>query len=384
MKIAFYAPMKWPGHVVPSGDRLLARMFVAALERAGHVPTVASRLRTWEGAGDAARQARIAAIGARMAKRLIRHYRQRADQAPDLWFTYHVYHKAPDWIGPVVSAELAIPYVIAEGSVARKQSAGPWRIGYAAGIAAVGRADAVICINPADVAGVASVRQGRSPPIYLAPFFDVDAFVAAGEEAGARAALQSLDLPRGSPRLVTVAMMRHEHKLASYRVLAAALGRLPDVPWHLVIVGDGPALADVQRAFAALGPQRVRFVGAQPAPVVAALLSRSDLFTWPAIGEAIGMVMLEAQACGVPVVAGRSPGVEAVVNDTETGLLVPPGDDVEFAAAVKALLADPVRRAALSHRARAQVRARHDIPGAADFLNSVLSDLRAARGAEDA
>jgi glycosyltransferase involved in cell wall biosynthesis len=379
MKIAFYAPMKWPGHAVPSGDRLLARMFVAALERAGHAPTVASRLRTWEGAGDVARQARIAAVGARMAQRLIRRYRERTDQAPDLWFTYHVYHKAPDWLGPVVSAELAIPYVIAEGSVARKHSDGPWRHGYAAGVAAIGRADAVICINPGDVAGVASVREGRSPPVYLAPFFDVGAFVAAGDEPRARAALRALDLPCGSPRLVTVAMMRHEHKLASYRVLAAALGRLTELPWHLVVVGDGPALAEVHRAFAAFGPQRVRQVGAQPAAVVAALLGQSDLFTWPAIGEAIGMALLEAQACGVPVVAGRGPGVEAVVTDTETGLLVAPGNDIEFAAAVRALLADPARRAALAQRARAQARTRHDLSAAANALDSVLSGLQAAR-----
>ena len=381
MKVAFYAPMKWPGHAVPSGDRLLARMFLAALARAGHTPVVASRFRAWEGSGDAARQDRLAAIGARLAARLIRRYRRQPDTAPDLWFTYHLYHKAPDWIGPVVSKALAIPYVVAEGSVARKQSTGLWRQGFAAALAAIEQADAVIGINPADTAGVASARQGRSAPICLAPFIDVDAFVAAGEDPGAQAALQALDLPGDSPRLAAVAMMRHGDKLLSFRALAQALEHLQDMPWHLVIVGDGQARADVQRAFEPLGPERVRYVGAQPAPVVAALLGQSQLFTWPAVAEVIGMALLEAQACGLPVVAGRRPGVEAVVEDTVTGVLVPAGDPVAFAAAVRSLLADPLRRLAMAHRARSHARDRHDLSAAADALGSLLSELVAAHRA---
>lgn len=380
MKVAFYAPMKWPGHAVPSGDRLLARMFVAALERAGHTVFVASRLRSWEGAGDATRQARIAAVGARMAQRLLRRYRDRVELAPDLWFTYHLYHRAPDWLGPAVSAGLSIPYVVAEASVGRKQSDGPWRNGYASALAAVRRADAVICVNPGDAPGIALARDGQTPPLQLAPFFDVGAFVASADGPQAQAVLRGFDLPRGSPRLVAVAMMRQRDKLDSYRVLAAALDRLRHRSWHLVVVGDGEARAEVEHAFAPLGAQRVRFVGSQPAPVIAALLGESDLFVWPAINEAIGMAMLEAQACGAPVVAGRSPGVAAVVSDRETGLLVPLGDDAAFAAAVETLLAEPARRAAMAQRAREQARARHDVAAAAAALDAVLSGARAARG----
>jgi glycosyltransferase involved in cell wall biosynthesis len=380
MRIAFYAPMKWPGHAVPSGDRLLARMFLAALQRAGHTPAVASRLRSWEGAGDAARQARLASIGARAAKRLIRHYRDRPDRAPELWFTYHVYHKAPDWIGPTVSDALGIPYVIAEASLSDRQVDGPWRRGHAAAAAAIRQADAVVCVNPADVPGVAAARRGRSPPVELAPFMDVDAFVGAGIEPAAQAAVQALDLPPDSPRLVTVAMMRHGDKLLSYRALADALGGLQDLPWHLVVVGDGAARAEVEHAFGVVAPQRVRYVGAQPAPVVAALLGRSDLFTWPAVAEVIGMALLEAQACGLPVVAGRRPGVQAVVDDARTGLLVRPGSTTEFAAAVRALLVDPARRALLARQAGLQVRARHDLSAAARVLGSVLAEVLAGRG----
>src|SRR5690606_22702559 len=101
MRIAFYAPMKPPDHATPSGDVRVARLLIAALRRAGNRVELASRLRSWEGTGDARRQARIAALGARNARRLVARYRRApAGARPDLWFTYHLYHKAPDWIGP--------------------------------------------------------------------------------------------------------------------------------------------------------------------------------------------------------------------------------------------------------------------------------------------
>ena len=60
----------------------------------------------------------------------------------------------------------------------------------------------------------------------------------------------------------------------------------------------------------------------------------ADLYLWPAINEAYGMAFLEAQAAGLPVIAGRTGGVPAVVAADETGLLTPVGDAHAFAAAV--------------------------------------------------
>src|SRR3981081_621480 len=104
MRIAFYAPLKPPSHPVPSGDRRMARLLMQAWEKAGHRIEVASRLRTHEGKADAARQADLAAIGAVHANRLLRDYARRPpNERPSAWFTYHVYYKAPDWIGPRVA-----------------------------------------------------------------------------------------------------------------------------------------------------------------------------------------------------------------------------------------------------------------------------------------
>ena len=123
----------------------------------------------------------------------------------------------------------------------------------------------------------------------------------------------------------------------------------------------------------------MRFVGTQPPATVAALLTGADLFVWPAVAEVIGLALLEAQACGVPVVAGRRPGVAAIVDDGLTGRLTPPGDTATFAAAIGALLDDPAGRVAMGRRARVHARERHDLASAARSLDAVLARVTALR-----
>ncbi len=289
MRVAFYAPLKPPDHAVPSGDRQLARALLAALRIAGHRPEIASRFRSYDGRGDAARQLRLREVGERLAERLIARIRRGAAR-PDLWFTYHLYHKAPDHLGPAVSRALGIPYVVAEPSVAPKQRDGRWAAGYAAALAAIRAADVAICVNPADLPQVRTARGGGARTDLLPPFIDVASFVGAAPPS-----VEGRAPDRARVRLVTVAMMREGAKLASYRLLAAALGRLTDLPWDLTVVGDGPARGAVEAAFAGLAPGRARLVGLRPAGEVAALLRDSDLFVWPAIDESFGMALLEAR-----------------------------------------------------------------------------------------
>ncbi|GIK86884.1 MAG: glycosyl transferase family 1 [Betaproteobacteria bacterium] len=379
MRIAFYAPLKAPDHPVPSGDRLLARTFVAALRAAGHDVALASRLRTFEGRGDVVRQRRLAAVGAGLAQRLIRRWQRDPARAPQLWFTYHLYHKAPDPLGPIASQVLRIPYVVAEASFAPKQGAGRWAEGHASVEAALRAADAIVCVNPADVPMVDAVRDPAAARLVLPPFLDVAALAAAAHDPRARAAAAALAPAQDSPRLLTVAMMRPGDKLASYRLLAQALARLAATPWHLVVVGDGAARDEVRAALDALPRGRVVYAGVQPPDVVAALHAGADLFVWPAVAEVLGLAMLEAQACGVPVVAGRRPGSETMVEDGGSGLLVAPGDADAFAGAVDALLRDPARRRAQAERARVLARERHDLAAASAALGALLDRVLRAR-----
>ncbi len=366
MRIAFYAPLKPPDHPVPSGDRLLAQTLLQALRAGGHETSVASRLRSFDARGDAVRQARLRHLGDRLAQRLVARFRN-SGARPDLWFTYHLYHKAPDWLGPVVSRALDIPYVVAEASIAAKQREGPWALGYESSVAAIKAATATVFLNPVDHAGIRNIRGAASADDYVAPFLDLAPFAEAVPVPGPDAPVRGSRL-----RLITVAMMRPGAKLASYRLLAAALARVPAPAWELVVVGDGPARADVEAAFASFAPAQVRLVGFEKAPRVAAWLRTGDLFVWPAIDEAFGMALIEAQASGLPVVAGDGGGVGAVVASGRTGMLVPLGDVAAFAAAVRRLLTDADMRRRMGEEAIAYVRAEHDLPAGAARLDAVL------------
>ncbi|OFX00963.1 MAG: hypothetical protein A3D94_11990 [Alphaproteobacteria bacterium RIFCSPHIGHO2_12_FULL_66_14] len=108
---------------------------------------------------------------------------------------------------------------------------------------------------------------------------------------------------------------------------------------------------------------------------LAALYAAADLYLWPAINEAYGMAFLEAQAAGLPVVAGRTGGVPAVVADGVTGLLTPVGDAAAFAAAVARLLDSPADRARLGAAAKTRVTAHHDERAAAHALAVALRIL---------
>ena len=372
MRIAFHAPLKPPDHPVPSGDRRIARLLIEALALAGHEVRLASRLRSRDGAGDADRQQRLAALGARLAERYLR----RAVPAPELWFTYHLYDRAPDHLGPPIARRLGIPYVVAEASLAPSRAGGAWAAGHDSVAAALRQAAAVIGLNPADEAGVLPALPDRRRYHRLPPFLDLRPFSALPGNRAAIAATYGLD--PAQPWLAALAMMRPGAKLASYRLLASALAPLAGRGWQLLAIGDGPARAEVAAALAPLGP-RVHFAGTVDPESVPGLLGAADLLVWPAIGEALGMALLEAQAAGLPVVAGRSPGVEAVISDGSTGLLAPPGDAVALTRHIAALLDDPARRRLLGEAARRRVAARHGLPAAAARLDGILRQAACAR-----
>ena len=102
-RIAFYAPMKSPDHPTPSGDREIARLTIRALETAGFAVDLASDLRIFDKDGDPDLQASLVTKADQIAREISTRYR---NAPPDLWFTYHCYYKAPDLIGPKVSAAL--------------------------------------------------------------------------------------------------------------------------------------------------------------------------------------------------------------------------------------------------------------------------------------
>ena len=383
MRIAFYAPLKSPTHGTPSGDRRVAGLYMDALARAGHQVELVSTFRSYDSAGDPARQAGLREQGIALGRRLGTQWRDGPAVArPDLWFTYHAYYKSPDWLGPAASGVLGIPYVVAEASHAAKRAGGPWDIGHRGALESIRRADLLLCPTHDDVEGLRSVVAEPERVAWLPPFLDPVLFrAAAGERAAHRARLaHAHGLDTDVPWIAVVAMMREGDKLASYRMLAGALGRLQDLRWRLLVAGDGTARAAVESALGAAIPGRAVVLGALGMAEIAQLNAASDLCVWPAVNEAYGMAMLEAQAAGLPVVSCATRGVPDVVEHGRTGLLAPAGDEAALAALVRELLLDAGKRARMGDAARTFVANERSLIAAAARLQEFFARIPALAG----
>lgn len=378
MRVAFYAPMKPPDHPVPSGDRHLARLLMAALRHAGHTPELMCHFVSRDGHGDPARQARLQQLGDKIAERLILRLKARPlHERPDAWLTYHLYHKAPDWLGPRIADTFHIPYLVAEASSAPKQAGGPWDLGYRAANAAIARADAILTLNSDDWDCLQPVAQEPVLHRRMLPFVEAAAFDGA---VSRRIDLRDAYAARGgwpddTVLLLAVGMMRPGAKESSYALLAEALAKVPGGNWRLLVAGDGPQRDAVAARLETAAPGKVVFLGALDPATLAEAYAASDMLVWPAIDEAFGIALLEAQAAGLPVIAGKERGVPDIIASGVTGLLPKPGDADSFAQAITRLIEEPDTRARLGAAAARRVREQYDVPAAAARLDATLTTV---------
>ena len=391
MRVAFLATLKAPDHPTPSGDRLIARLLMQALGEAGCDVRLASSHSTRTRTSDVAALEVAKADAERVARSLVEMYEAPTDGwRPDLWFTYHLYYKAPDWIGATVAAALAIPYVAAEATYAGKRDRDGWAPWQREAVAHISIADRLLCFSAGDREGLARIVP-TARLVDLPPFIDVQGFPAPGPDCAdppssprpSSMATEPIPGIRQAPspplRLVTIAMMRDGAKLESYRDLARALAHLPPGSWHLTIVGDGPRRDAVGALFAGFPTHSLTWAGLASESEVRRHLTAADVFVWPGVGEALGMVYLEAQAAGCPVVAYRTDGTTSVVAEGRSGRLVAPGDVAALAAAMATLHADPALRVRMGSAARAFVHGERSVAHAAHILAETLGPLVAAR-----
>lgn len=355
MRIAFYAPLKSPDHPVPSGDRLMARQLLHALEEGGNEVMLASSLRTFHTTPETVLPG-LEETAQAERERVSRLWEQNGP--PDLWFCYHPYYKAPDLIGPDLCRRFGLPYVTAEASYSHRRNLGCWTRHQDLLKEMVGLAGVNLCFTERDRLGLVQAVPGARLA-RIAPFIDASSF------------LERPPAPRPG-RLITVAMMRPGDKMGSYASLAEALALIADLDWNLTIVGDGSERAAVEALFSGFAPGRIEWLGELSREEVAEVLSGGSVFVWPGHGEAYGLAYLEAQAAGLPVVAERIAGVPEVVEHGRTGLLVTSGDPHVFADAVAYLLADEPRRLLLSEAARRFVSEERSLPVMARRLSEVL------------
>lgn len=142
------------------------------------------------------------------------------------------------------------------------------------------------------------------------------------------------------------------------RAMAHLKALLPDIPFTYDIVGDGPLKESLQRHVKTLRLEGiVTFHGNQSQAWVRDRLRQSDLFLLTSVSEGLGSALLEASACGLPVVATRVGGIPFAVQDTVTGLLVAPQNPEAITASLQALLQDGSLRHTMGHAGRRYVEA---------------------------
>ena len=188
---------------------------------------------------------------------------------------------------------------------------------------------------------------------------------------------RAMDVPVDGPLLGIIARLTEQK---GHRVLLDALAQRPDLSRaHLVIVGDGPLSAALQRQAAGLGiADRVRFLGARRD--LGNILSAIDVFVMPSFWEGLPLAMVLAMGAGLPVVATRVAGIPEVVQDGVNGLLVTPGESGELGAALSRVVNDDTTRVLLGQAARAFVRPRFGVDGYVNAITGLYDRLLTAKG----
>jgi glycosyltransferase involved in cell wall biosynthesis len=151
---------------------------------------------------------------------------------------------------------------------------------------------------------------------------------------------------------------------------------------QLAIVGTSNTGEGLARRLRVLGTEllgdRVRFLG--PRQDIAAVLRSVDVLVQASSREALGLAVLEAQACGTPVVAYPASGTSEIVRDGETGLLARQDDVAHLSACIGRILTDAGLRAHLARVARAQVVTAFTVEQQADRQARLLDELVGGRG----
>jgi glycosyltransferase involved in cell wall biosynthesis len=367
MRISFYTPFKPLDHANPSGDLMIARGLYGYLKNQGHKILIMSNFRSrwvfWK-----------PWIWTWLIRDTRRIMRTIASNGVDLWFTYHSYYKAPDLLGSFISRRLKIPYVIFQGiySTKRKRDWKTWP-GFVLNKAALCAADHVFSNKKVDYLNMKRLLPSQRIT-YVKPGISPHAF---SFDAGARDELKKLWDVGDEPVVLSAAMFRPDVKTQGLSLVIRVCGELfrKGLRFYLVIAGEGRERNRLLQLAKEHLPGRARFVGKIPRNEMYRFYSAGDIFAFPGIRESLGMVFLEAQSCGIPVVAFANGGIPEVVRDGETGFLVPLYDSDRFAKAIEFLLTKRDIRQKMGQTAQIHVREGHDIDRNYQEMKKVLEDI---------
>jgi glycosyltransferase involved in cell wall biosynthesis len=169
------------------------------------------------------------------------------------------------------------------------------------------------------------------------------------------------------------------------RAMQTVVGKSAD-PVRLRVVGGGELLSYYQALAAELNiAERVGFLGKVDDDSLVRAYREASFLVLPSInqGEAFGLVLLEAMACGKPVIASNLPGVRSVFNDQENGFVVAVGDRADLAEKILRLAEDRPLRERMGQRARAMVLEKYREETAGQLLEGICRELAGSRLPEE-
>jgi glycosyltransferase involved in cell wall biosynthesis len=365
MRIAFYSPRASHLDLELSrgGDPVFLHSLFAALRARGHDIEIVSSLDV----GDVWRR-RIP------ARRLVREaiaIRKRIKRfSPDAWLVYHTSRTYPDLFGWWQRPRRYV--LLFAHTWQSKRLPRRWKLLFSgAHTLSLRRADQVVASRPSSADRLRRRGIGRDRLVTV-PF----AVTVPEEMPTQNQARRRLELPEhcsvilSATRLPGLDVMgqKTEMFLELLRVFAAM--RSTSV---LVLVGDGPGRIHVQREVLSLGLDgRVRLVGATENEQMKWFYAGCDVYAYPNPLDRPWMSVLEAQACGRPVVTMRTDSAELTVDEGRTGLLA---DDLdEFREQLATLAADRARAKSMGTAARQFIADHHSIDARASQIEEWLRD----------
>lgn len=251
------------------------------------------------------------------------------------------------------------------------------------GPALIAAADRVLVLSEDHARSVSYLRRAldRAPDrlIELPNGVDIDAFAPGPDRSGHR---NRLGIPEGAVVAAFVATLDQAHHFKRLDLAIEALARADSTDLHLLVAGGGELLEGFKAQARASGVgERVHFLGRVPHPELPDVLRAADLIvltTEPP--ESFGIVLIEAFASAIGAVATDYPGVRAVIDDGETGLLAPAGDAAAVAAALDRIVAlGPDGRAEMGQRCREVCEQRWAWPALLDRIDDAYSEAIGAR-----
>lgn len=371
MNIAYYMPFKPLGHDTPSGDLVIGTELHNFLLNRGHDIRLASTLRCrwiyyrpWH--------------LIRLCSERIRAGKQLRKMSPDLWLTYHSYYKAPDLIGPAVSRKLNIPYAIFQGiySTKRKRSLKTLP-GFLLNQQTLMQAGHIFSNKIRDYNNLKRLIPEQRLS-YIAPGIQPELFAySTGDRQTCRNKWNAGD----ETIIATAAMMRPGVKTKGLKLVIGACCEIIKKGYkiRLVIIGDGEERKNIENCVRDIGLiNHVIFTGMVKREELFIYFSSADIFAFPGIEESLGMVYLEAQSCGLPVVAFMDWGGGEAVQNGRTGLLSPAAEPQQFTTNIERLVVHSDLRRTLGQEASKHIRENHCLAKNYTLMeNTLISLIRA-------